>query len=118
MKSASPRFQKRLGRKIKNYVDARWCHVRTSIVKEALVAKFEQNPPLMALLLKAEGCFVEASPYDKIWGIGLAANSPQARNRATWKGTNLLGCILDDVRADFIKKGWELNERGAAIQKS
>ena len=44
---------------------------------------------------------VEASPYDKIWGIGLKSTSPLAQNRSTWKGTNLLGKILTEVRDEL-----------------
>lgn len=41
---------------------------------------------------------VEASPYDRIWGIGLTASDPLAQNEETWLGQNLLGKVLDDVR--------------------
>ena len=47
--------------------------------------------------------FVEASPYDKIWGVGLGENDPFVDDEANWKGQNLLGKVLDDVR-DTLKK--------------
>ena len=47
---------------------------------------------------------VEASPYDRIWGIGLEASNPKAHNRATWRGANLLGKILTEVREELMKK--------------
>ena len=41
---------------------------------------------------------VEASPYDKVWGIGLAADDPRAQHKDTWQGKNLLGIVLTAVR--------------------
>lgn len=41
---------------------------------------------------------VEAGPVDPIWGIGLAADSPDARHPERWRGHNLLGKALMDVR--------------------
>jgi predicted NAD-dependent protein-ADP-ribosyltransferase YbiA (DUF1768 family) len=41
---------------------------------------------------------VEASPSDRIWGIGLTADDPRAANPASWRGLNLLGFALGDVR--------------------
>lgn len=46
---------------------------------------------------------VEASPFDRIWGIGLAATNPKANNRKTWRGRNLLGQILTQVREELDK---------------
>ena len=41
---------------------------------------------------------VEASPYDAIWGIRLAASSPEAQDPMKWRGPNLLGFSLIGVR--------------------
>ncbi len=71
----------------------------TATVRSANIAKFSQNPELKKLLLETgDRAFVEASPFDKIWGIGLTANKPAAYDRARWKGLNLLGDILNEVR--------------------
>ena len=56
---------------------------------------------------------VEASPYDRIWGIGLSATHPDAKNPAKWKGENLLGKVLMDVRNELRTRetlGRELRE--------
>jgi ribA/ribD-fused uncharacterized protein len=45
---------------------------------------------------------VEASPVDKIWGIGLAADHPDAANPERWPGLNLLGIALMQVRSILI----------------
>jgi hypothetical protein len=44
---------------------------------------------------------VEASPTDRIWGIGLLATSPLAQDPATWRGQNLLGTILTRLRDEL-----------------
>ena len=66
---------------------------------EGLFEKFNQNPQLKQALLETRGTeMVEASPYDRIWGIGLAASDPRAQEKNTWLGQNLLGKVLDIVR--------------------
>lgn len=41
---------------------------------------------------------VEASPIDRIWGIGLAHDDPRAADRTRWRGLDLLGFVLVEVR--------------------
>jgi ribA/ribD-fused uncharacterized protein len=50
-----------------------------------------------------ESCqvLVEASTYDRIWGIGLMADDEKAKSPVTWQGENLLGFVLMDVREQF-----------------
>lgn len=61
--------------------------------------QFSQNEELkQQLLLTYPKTLVEASPYDRIWGIGLSENDPKAWNKLTWRGKNLLGEILTTVR--------------------
>ena len=97
-----PRMHKALGRKVKGFDDAVWKRERLNIVKAGSRAKFTQNPELLAQLLATKGTvMVEASPYDRIWGIGLAATDPRALDRATWRGQNLLGQILTELRDEL-----------------
>jgi ribA/ribD-fused uncharacterized protein len=63
------------------------------------LAKFSQHAPLSEfLLLTGEKVLVEASPYDRIWGIGMSADAPNVTEPQTWKGPNLLGFALMEVR--------------------
>ena len=97
-----PRMHKALGRKVKNFDDAVWKRERLTIVKAGSRAKFTQNAELLAQLLATHGTvMVEASPYDRIWGIGLAATDPRALDRSTWRGQNLLGQILTELRDEL-----------------
>ena len=103
MAAAHPREHKALGRKVKRFDDAVWKRERENIVLAGNRLKFTQNPALLELLLATKGTeLVEASPYDRIWGIGLAATDPKAQNPATWRGQNLLGKILTQLRDELL----------------
>jgi ribA/ribD-fused uncharacterized protein len=99
MKARDPKTQKALGRKVKRFNETLWnLHART-IVTIGSTAKYTQNQDLLKLLLDtAPTTLVEASPYDRIWGIGLDEHDTRAYSRETWLGTNWLGEILTNVR--------------------
>ena len=104
---SEPRAHKALGRKVRGFDDARWKREREAIVYAGSEAKFTQNPALLAVLLAtAPNRLVEASPMDRIWGIGMAASNPDATNPAKWRGQNLLGAILTRLRDDLIARSW------------
>ena len=64
--------------------------------------KFSQNPGLREFLLSTgDSILVEASPYDSIWGIRLSADSPEAQDPMKWRGQNLLGFALMEVRDEL-----------------
>lgn len=103
--AAHPRQHKALGRKVKHFDDSAWKRERVAIVSAGNRAKFTQTPALLEALLATKGTtLVEASPYDKIWGIGLAATDPRAEDPAQWKGQNLLGKILTDLRDELLAR--------------
>lgn len=97
--------QKKLGREVKGFNDKVWIANCLSIVYKGNVAKFEQHDNLREeLLATGNKFFVEASPKDQIWGIGLGEDEIEANDPATWKGTNLLGQALTLVRIKLAKK--------------
>jgi len=90
---------KELGRKIKNFDDKEWCRYREEIMLRGLYHKFSQNIDLRNKLLSTQDkILAEASPYDKIWGIGLSIDDPRIYNVGTWRGLNLLGKCLMIIR--------------------
>jgi len=100
-----PHRCKELGRQVTGFDDATWTQKREAIVSVGLREKFLQNPELLKDLLKTGNRqLVEASPYDKIWGIGLNANHPHAQDPAHWRGENLLGKTMTNVR-DYLVNG-------------
>jgi ribA/ribD-fused uncharacterized protein len=103
--SSTPNGAKKIGRKVKNFDNKIWEANRYEIVKNGNILKFEQNTYLLDFLMSTVGkTLVEASPYDEIWGIALGAKDKKAQNPATWKGLNLLGFILTDIRDNYFTK--------------
>jgi len=101
MESNSPREQQKLGRLVKNFDQKIWDANKVGIVTLGNIFKFSQNEELKQILLSTKGTIlVEASPFDKIWGVGLGVEDPNITNMSKWKGENLLGYILTNVR-DF-----------------
>nr|KAG5688334.1 hypothetical protein BaRGS_027876 [Batillaria attramentaria] len=101
--SKDPRFQKKMGRQVKNIEEETWTSSCVDIVKKASKAKFSQNAELRSVLLATyPKILVEASPYDNIWGIGCTEDDQAAWNRSTWRGKNLLGFALTDVRNELM----------------
>ena len=103
LQAMAPRQHKALGRRVRGFTEAIWKANREAIVTDGSRAKFTQNPELRQALLDTAGTeLVEASPFDRIWGIGLAATDRRAEDPAQWRGQNLLGKILTRVRDELL----------------
>ena len=99
IEASSPGDAKALGRAVRGYDEKLWVASRYAIVVEGNIAKFGQHPDLLAYLAATAGrVLVEASPADRVWGIGLAAGDSRAGWPSQWEGLNLLGFALMDVR--------------------
>ena len=109
MAAGHPKQFKDLGRKISGFKQDVWDQNCCEIVIKGNVAKFSQNEDLKAFLLGTNmRVLVEASPYDRIWGIGMGADDSKAENPTLWNGTNFLGFCLMEVRD--ILRGGAINE--------
>lgn len=94
-----PRRAKDLGRGVRNFDEQTWRDNRVAIVTRGNEAKFGQNKELRDYLIgTGDRILVEASPLDRIWGIGLRADDPRAEQPSAWRGQNLLGFALMDAR--------------------
>lgn len=103
LKTKDPKAVKALGREVRNFDKNTWNENKVEIVKRGNIAKFSQNPDLKEYLLSTGNkVLVEASPYDDIWGVKLAARDKAILNPNNWIGENLLGFILMEVR-DLLK---------------
>lgn len=101
MAAKTPQEARSLGQKVRGYTDAVWAPIREKVMFDANFMKYSQNPDLKAMLLNPEWedkHFVEASPYDRIWAIGISWEDKRCEDPKNWKGTNLLGQCLDAVR--------------------
>ena len=97
--ASKPAIAKALGREVKNFDAGKWTSAAYQIVIDGNYLKFSQHDALKKFLLQTNNkVIVEASPVDAIWGIGLAHDHKHASNPFHWRGTNLLGCALMEVR--------------------
>ncbi|MFQ0970952.1 NADAR family protein [Gilliamella sp. BG1] len=95
----SSKMQKKLGQTVRNFDENIWNKHKKEIVFEGNYAKFSQNDELKKYLLSTKDkVLAEASPYDKIWGIGLSIDDEMRFNMTKWRGKNLLGDVLMQVR--------------------
>lgn len=98
-----PHSAKALGRKVASFEDKVWKTQARAIVTEGNLHKFGQNAALKAFLVSTgSSILVEASPYDRIWGIGMSASHADAEKPDRWRGQNLLGFSLMDVRSKLM----------------
>ncbi|RQO32276.1 DUF1768 domain-containing protein [Taibaiella sp. KBW10] len=95
----TPAEAKKLGREVKNYDEAIWLAHRYEIVVHGNYHKFSQHAALKEFLCNTKDrVLVEASPVDAIWGIGMAEDHPEILQPKQWRGLNLLGFALMEVR--------------------
>jgi ribA/ribD-fused uncharacterized protein len=102
MNCNEPKRIKELGRQVKNFSDSVWEKERYSIIVNGNYEKFTQISALKKYLIQTQGSvLVEASPYDKIWGIGMRSDELNVKNPLLWRGQNLLGFALMEVRNEI-----------------
>ncbi|MDF3302716.1 NADAR family protein [Streptomyces tropicalis] len=94
-----PAEAKKAGRLVRGFDEGTWERERFRIVVEGSVHKFAAHPALREFLLATgDRVLVEASPVDRVWGIGLAADDEAAADPERWRGPNLLGFALMEAR--------------------
>ena len=99
MSLPDPSADKCIGRGVGNFDNAVWDRVREDAILASNFAKFSQNPTTSHHLLSTgTNVFAEASPFEPVWGIGLRADDPEARDSCRWRGMKLLGKALSTVR--------------------
>lgn len=104
MKAGHPKQCKTLGQRVAHFQDSVWDGHKYEIVVAGNLAKFSQNEGLRAFLLSSKNrVLVEASPYDQVWGVGMAADEEKIENPTCWKGENLLGFALMEVRDQLMQ---------------
>ena len=95
----NPKNAKILGREVAGFDKDKWEAHRFDIVVDGNLAKFSQNRKLLKYLLgTGDSVLVEASPHDTVWGIGLDRDNKDAIRPDYWRGLNLLGFALMEVR--------------------
>ncbi|MFF7320672.1 NADAR family protein [Streptomyces albogriseolus] len=94
-----PSEAKKAGRLVRGFDEEIWRRERFGIVVTGSEHKFAAHGGLRSFLLgTGDRVLVEASPVDRVWGIGLAADDEAATDPARWRGPNLLGFALMEAR--------------------
>lgn len=102
LSAPTPRRAKELGGEVTPYNGALWDAVREQMVYYGVREKFLANGPERNLLLSTGSALLaEASPHDRVWGVGMTADDPRFANPAKWDGENLLGRACMRARADL-----------------
>jgi len=103
--ATTPAEHKRLGRAVSNFDHKLWDAHKNRIVYEINYAKYSQHRLFADKLLSTgDKVLVEASPLDRVWGVGMSpkecvklASLEEAER--VWRGENLLGKALMAVRS-------------------
>lgn len=100
-----PQDAKKLGRAIKGFDEAMWVESREDIVYGGVYSKIVYNQDIRIAAIKhrlAGRRFVEASPFDQIWGIKMSEDHYLVDDESQWRGLNLLGKCWDKAVDDLI----------------
>lgn len=101
-KAHQPNYAKSLGQKVKNFDDEKWDKARYEIMKEIVKDKINQFDELKIFIKNnKDKTFVEASPYDSIWGVKLSENNDKILDPSNWKGQNLLGKVYNELKKEI-----------------
>ncbi len=99
LSSDSPKEQKALGREAAGYIDSVWAGIRQTVAIRGLYAKFSQDAELKRLLLgTGDAVLVECTSNDRIWACGIDRDDDDRLSADRWKGQNILGFALMEVR--------------------
>lgn len=102
LKANDPAQVKAYGRQIHNFNETVWNGCRSIILYRALLCKFSQNVELRKHLLETgDKILVEGTASDVIFANGLKRNDPDQCDMSKWKGQNLLGFALMEVRREL-----------------
>ena len=97
METSIPKVMKSFGKKVKNFDPKIWNKENYNIVLTGNMLKFGSDVELLEILRNTgDADIAEASPYDNVWGIGVKKRKGLTEN--DWKGCNLLGKVLMEVR--------------------
>lgn len=119
LNSKTPAEAKRIGSQVRGYEEATWFKTRQDVMLRGLKLKVSQHPSIAEQLRATSPRIIaEASPYDKIWGIGCSQSDARARNPYEWPGHNLLGEAWMRVRDALLREDAAASSADASAASS
>jgi ribA/ribD-fused uncharacterized protein len=107
LRSKLPKEQKGHGRRCRNFDLQLWDIVSIPVVVSCLIARAEADDVLRILYMRAGSrAFVEGSPTDTIWGVGIHWGDAKIDNESNWRGANKLG-ICHGIACKEVQAEWE-----------
>lgn len=104
MNNREARIAKQIGEKIEWEDRKAWKEFAKQKLKEGNMAKYIQNEHLRQQLFDTSPkVFVEASPNDTYWGVGLSKTNKDIQCQEKWKGKNVMGFLLTELRDEMMK---------------
>lgn len=98
LRTRKPQGAKKLGRQVQGFNNETWFQWAAHIMGKGKILQAEQNPIVLQYYLEHSGkLFIEASPYDDLWGIKLAKDHPDVLKPNKWRGLNLCGYVNTEV---------------------
>jgi len=99
----TPIESKNIGKKITNFNQEKWDYVSFDKMYDICYQKFTKNEYLKKVLIESfPKNLVEASPFDRRWGVGLSKLDDNILFEYKWLGENRLGNVLMKVRENII----------------
>jgi ribA/ribD-fused uncharacterized protein len=99
LNTSDPVAIKRMANNINGYEEQEWAAIKVSIMTQVLQEKFGQNEILaQKLMATGNAILMEANKWDNFWGIGLPLNDEACGDQNLWKGSNIMGKLLMELR--------------------
>ena len=112
MTTDEPAEQQKIARKASGYNDKIWAGRRQLVALKGLMAKFSQNEDLKTKLLDTGDAYlVECAYHDVIWACGIRLNESECFDSSNWRGTNILGFALMEVRDRLRNQSEQINSK-------
>ncbi|KAK6022131.1 hypothetical protein OSTOST_12184 [Ostertagia ostertagi] len=99
-----PKMIKQVDSQLKNVDVNQWMKFSWKVRMKAAMAKFKQNRRMRYQLFRTIGStLVEANVDDTYWGVGLSSDDPNIADPSKWRGANVMGEVLMQIR-DVLKE--------------
>ena len=84
---------------LRRQLTSEWDYTKANVLYDIVFLKFTQNADLSQRLINTDDCFmVEANPSDLYFGSGLAIEDSRNNDPTFYRGQNVMGQILEQVR--------------------